>query len=185
MRNRLIPAAAALAALGLIAAGCGSSNSSGGAYGGGSKTTSTAAAASGAATVSTAKNKLGTILVDNKGKTLYLFQKDSGGKSACSGGCAAVWPPLTTKGQPAAGNGVDASKLGTTKRSDGSTEVTYNGHPLYYYASDQSAGQTTGQGINSFGAQWFVLNPSGDQVQSGGSSSSNSGSAPNTGGGAY
>jgi predicted lipoprotein with Yx(FWY)xxD motif len=182
MRNRLIPAALALTALALVAAGCGSGSSSGGggAYGGGSKTTNTTAAASGGTTVSATKNNLGTTLVGPNGRTLYLFEKDSGGKSACtSGGCASIWPALTVKSKPTAGSGVDASKLGTTAGANGAKIVTYNGHPLYYYTSDVSPGQTTGQGINSFGAQWFVVGTNGDKIAVGGSSGSSGG------GGAY
>jgi predicted lipoprotein with Yx(FWY)xxD motif len=111
--------------------------------------------------------ELGKILVDSKGRTLYLFEKDTGTKSTCSGACAAAWPPLTTSGKPKAGAGANASMLGTTKRSDGTREVTYNGHPLYYYAGDQAAGDTNGQGLDQFGAEWYVLSPAGHKVEDG------------------
>ncbi|MGW3769354.1 COG4315 family predicted lipoprotein [Actinomadura verrucosospora] len=109
--------------------------------------------------------QLGQIVVDGQSRTVYLFQKDTGTTSSCSGSCAAVWPPVTTSGKPQAGSGADAAKLGTTKRSDGTTEVTYSGHPLYYYAPDGTAsGSAKGQGLNQFGAKWYVLSPSGSAV---------------------
>jgi predicted lipoprotein with Yx(FWY)xxD motif len=86
--------------------------------------------------------------------------------STCNGACASLWPPDTISGTPKAGPGVDAAKLGTTKRSDGTLEVTYNGHPLYRYAPDTKAGQDTGQGLNQFGAKWYVLAASGSKIDS-------------------
>jgi predicted lipoprotein with Yx(FWY)xxD motif len=108
---------------------------------------------------------LGKILVDGKGRTLYEFGKDRHGKSSCSGACAAVWPPLTVSGKPRAGKGVDAGKLTTAKRSDGTKQVVYNNHPLYRFASDSKAGDTNGQGVNGFGARWYVLNAAGRIVK--------------------
>ena len=122
---------------------------------------------SGGTAVKIAKTKLGPILVDSKGITLYDFVKDKGTASACYGACAALWPPLTTKGKPIAGHGVRASLLGTTKRKDGKLEVTYNGHPLYYFVTDRKPGQTTGQGVNQFGAPWWVLSPAGKEIHRG------------------
>ncbi len=178
IRSKLVAPGAAIAvlALAIIAAGCGSSSndtstsaSSGGgsAYGGGgSSTTSTPASSGGAAAVvSVAPDnpKLGKILVDSKGLTLYYFEKDKqGGKSStCSGACASVWPPVTTSGAPKGQNGAQASKLGTIKRSDGSTEVTYNGWPLYTYASDTKPGDAKGNDLKQFGATWYALTPAG------------------------
>jgi predicted lipoprotein with Yx(FWY)xxD motif len=115
-------------------------------------------------TVAVAKSRLGSILVDSKGITLYDFVKDKGTASTCYGACAALWPPLTTKGKPVAGRGVRASLLGTTKRKDGKLEVTYNGHPLYYFVTDRKPGQTTGQGVNQFGAPWWVLSAAGKEI---------------------
>ena len=117
----------------------------------------------GATTVALAKSRLGRILVDGKGITLYDFVKDKGGASSCYGACAALWPRLITKGKPHAGPGVRASLLGTTKRKDGKLEVTYGGHPLYYFVSDRKPGQTTGQGINQFGAPWWALSAAGKE----------------------
>src|SRR6266849_8813049 len=121
----------------------------------------------GGTTVSTAKSPLGRILVDSKGRTLYDFPPDKSGASTCYGACAAIWPPLTTAGKPHAGAGVRASLLGTTKRTDGKLEVTYNGHPLYYFVTDRKPGQTTGQGVNQFGAPWWVLSPAGKEIHRG------------------
>jgi predicted lipoprotein with Yx(FWY)xxD motif len=123
--------------------------------------------ATGGTKVAIAKSRLGSILVDSKGITLYDFVPDKGGKSSCYGACAALWPPLITKGKPVAGRGVRASLLGTTKRKDGKLEVTYNGHPLYYFVSDRKPGQTTGQGINQFGAPWWVLSAAGKEIHRG------------------
>src|SRR5438132_14307799 len=105
-------------------------------YGGGSAPSS----ASGSATISVQASSLGQILVDANGKTLYLFEADTSTQSTCSGACAQAWPPLTTAGAPKATSGASASLLGTTTRSDGTTQVTYNGHPLYTFVSDTKPG---------------------------------------------
>jgi predicted lipoprotein with Yx(FWY)xxD motif len=123
----------------------------------------TGSAASGRATVSVRMTKLGKILVDRQGRTLYDFVKDKNGKSACAGACAKFWPPLLTNGKPKAGSGVQSKLLGTTVRKSGS-QVTYGGHPLYLYAGDKKAGQTSGQGSTTFGAPWYVLAPSGHEI---------------------
>jgi predicted lipoprotein with Yx(FWY)xxD motif len=120
--------------------------------------------------------KLGKILVDSAGHTVYLFNKDTGSKSMCSGGCTAEWPPVTTSGKPSGGTGVTASKLGTAARSDGSKQVTYNGHPLYTFVGDSKAGDTAGQGLNDFGASWWAVSPAGNEVTGAGSGSSSGGS---------
>lgn len=122
---------------------------------------------------------LGRILVDAKSHTLYLFEKDRMGKSACTGACAKNWPPLLVKGRPKAGAGVKAAKLGTTKRSDGSTQVTYNRHPLYTFVLDAGkAGSTKGEGLKAFGAEWYVVGPGGSKVEKKGESSQTQGGAP-------
>jgi predicted lipoprotein with Yx(FWY)xxD motif len=115
------------------------------------------------ATVNLASSKFGKILVDGKGKTLYDFPPDKSMASTCYGACAALWPPLLTTGKPIAGRGVKPSLLGTVKRKDGKLEVTYNHHPLYYFVSDQKAGQTTGQGVDQFGAPWWVITAAGKE----------------------
>jgi predicted lipoprotein with Yx(FWY)xxD motif len=121
----------------------------------------------GGATIAVAKSPLGRILVDSRGLTLYDFVRDNGTTSACYGACAALWPPLTTTRKPVAGPGVRASLLGTTKRKDGKLEVTYNGHPLYYFVTDRKPGQTTGQGLNQFGAPWWVISAAGKEIHRG------------------
>ncbi len=108
---------------------------------------------------------LGPILTDGEGLTLYLFEADEGEESTCNDACAVAWPPLTTSGDPQAGEDADADLLGTTERDDGSTQVTYNGHPLYYFQNDKEPGDTTGQGVVGFGAAWFALTASGDKAE--------------------
>jgi predicted lipoprotein with Yx(FWY)xxD motif len=115
-------------------------------------------------TVSLAKTKLGMILVNSRGHTLYLFAKDRTGTSACSGSCARFWPPLLSSGEPTAGSGVKPSLLGKTRRSDGRLQVTYNRHPLYTYALDKQAGQTRGEGNFAFGARWYAVSARGTKV---------------------
>jgi predicted lipoprotein with Yx(FWY)xxD motif len=110
---------------------------------------------------------LGQILVDANGKTLYLYEADKGATSACYDQCASVWPPLTATGALTAGQGVNQSLLSTTSRKDGSMEVVYNGHPLYYFVSDKQAGDTTGQALKSFGADWYVLSAAGTKIDKG------------------
>jgi predicted lipoprotein with Yx(FWY)xxD motif len=133
-----------------------------------SPTSSAAASASSSAagvTVGTAKTSLGTFLVGPDGKTLYLFEADKTSLSTCSGACAQSWPPLITSGPPIAGNGVTQSLLATSQRGDGSAQVTYNGHPLYYYAVDTKPGDTLGEGSTAFGAGWDVVSPAGAKIE--------------------
>ena len=118
-------------------------------------------------TIAAGKTMLGRILVDSRGITLYDFPPDKGTTSVCYGACAALWPPLLTKGKPIAGPGARASLLGTTRRKDGKLEVTYNGHPLYYFVSDRKPGQMTGQALNQFGAPWWVLSLAGKEIHRG------------------
>lgn len=158
-----IAAIGGIAAVTLVIAGCGDSTS--GAPGPYGATAAGGSSGSGGSSVALESSKLGKILVDAKGRTLYLFEADKGTMSACGGACATVWPPLTTTGTPKAGTGVSASKLGTAKRDDGSTGVTYNGHPLYTYAGDSAPGQTNGEGIDGFGAEWYVLSGAGNKIE--------------------
>jgi predicted lipoprotein with Yx(FWY)xxD motif len=118
-----------------------------------------------ATTLSTGGSSLGRILVDGKGRTLYLFEKDRRGRSACSGACAIYWPPLLTHGRLTAARGARASLLGTIHRTDGTTQVTYAGHPLYRYLPDAKPGQTNGQDSHDFGAGWYVLSPAGNKIE--------------------
>ncbi len=155
--------AAGLAALTLVLAACGASGSSG--YGGGYGAEPTTPSAAGtAATVDLHNSSLGSILVDAQGKTLYLFEADKNGKSACSGPCATAWPPLLSNGAPQAAMGASASLIGTTARGDGGSQVTYAGHPLYYFVGDKAAGDVTGEGIDQFGAKWYVVGKDGKKI---------------------
>jgi len=160
---RRIPALAVLLVL-LAApaiAGCGSGSNSANAAGGGS----TMKRPTSATTVKTASaSGLGTILVDGQGRTIYLFERDRGPTSTCTGACIANWPAVTTHGKPQAGGGAAAAQLGVTKRSDGTTQATYAGHPLYYYAGDAAAGETNGQGLSFFGALWYAVSPNGSAI---------------------
>ena len=136
--------------------------SSGGRYGGAKTTASTGTGEAGV--VKAAKvGDLGTIIVDSEGLTLYDFHKDKGGASSCYGACAAAWPPLLTEGQPKAEAGAMASQLGTTKRKDGTVQVTYNGWPLYTYVGDKGPGEANGNDFSQFGAQWYALTPNGEE----------------------
>jgi predicted lipoprotein with Yx(FWY)xxD motif len=178
--------AAALVGVALIVAACGSSSSSSSANSAAaSSAQSSAAPAAAAVSVGTASGSHGTYLTGPSGRALYLWVADTHGKSVCSGACAKVWPPLLTKGAPVAVHGVKASDLGEVSRSGGVKQVTYMGHPLYYYITDRSAGQTTGQGSNSFGAKWWLVAPSGSAITSGGSTASGyaSSSSGSSGGG--
>src|SRR3954447_6921116 len=162
-RHLISLAAAGLVALGPVAlTACGGGVTTAANYGGSGRTTSQQSASqTTSGKVSTASTSLGTVLVDSQGRTLYLFKADSGTKSACSGACASAWPPLRASPKPTAGGGATASKLGTTQRSDGQPQITYNGHPLYTYTGDSELGDVNGQGLTAFGAAWFALSPSG------------------------
>jgi predicted lipoprotein with Yx(FWY)xxD motif len=139
--------------------------SSGGRYGGGEKTNANSEGG-GAGVVQAAKvGDLGTIIVSSAGLTLYDFHKDKGGTSACYGACASAWPPLLTEGAPKAEAGAMANQLGTTKRKDGTVQVTYGGWPLYTYAGDQAPGEANGNDIDQFGAEWYALQPSGEEPE--------------------
>ncbi|TJZ49532.1 hypothetical protein FCH28_24860 [Streptomyces piniterrae] len=120
----------------------------------------------GAGTVNARSGKLGEILVDGQGRTLYLFEADRSERSTCSGDCAEAWPPALATGTPKAGGGVKGNLLGTSTRSDGTKQITYNGHPLYYFVGDKQPGETNGQGIEQFGEEWYVVDPSGNKVES-------------------
>lgn len=167
----LVVAGLAVAGCGSSGGGSGKSNANGYASTGAStsaSTTSTAGSASGGSgtVVTTEHTSLGTVLAAGpKHLTVYLFEADKGTTSTCNGACAQVWPPVTTTGAPKAEGGAVAANLGTTTRADGTKQVTYKGHPLYWYASDSQAGETTGQGINGFGALWWVMSPSGSKVE--------------------
>jgi predicted lipoprotein with Yx(FWY)xxD motif len=155
----LLLAFAAIALVALVVAGCG---------GGDNQATAASASSStagGSSTIGVSDvGSLGKVLVDSQGRTVYLFEKDTGPKSTCFGACATEWPPVTASGKPNADSGVTASMLGTTKRSDGTTQVTYNGHPLYLFEADQKPGDATGENVDAFGAEWYVLSSAGHKV---------------------
>jgi predicted lipoprotein with Yx(FWY)xxD motif len=158
--------AAACGGYGTSAYGSSASPSTGGGYPG-VATTPGSSGPPATTTIGTRSTPLGQILVDGKGRTLYLFEADQGNASSCYDACAGVWPPLTTTGKPDADPDVNQSLLSTTARKDGSMEVVYNGHPLYYFTSDKQAGDTTGQGLSSFGADWYVLSAGGTKIDKG------------------
>jgi predicted lipoprotein with Yx(FWY)xxD motif len=164
--------AVAALVLGIAAAGCGGSSSSSSApasgtnassgssggygYGGGGSGSSASSV-----TIKATSSPLGTILVDQDGKTLYLFEADSQNKSNCSGGCLSLWPPVAANGKATAGSGVSSGMIGT---ATGSSQVTYNGHPLYWFSGDTKAGDTNGQGLTDFGGAWYAVSPAGKAV---------------------
>ncbi|HEX8753801.1 MAG TPA: hypothetical protein VF731_10335 [Solirubrobacterales bacterium] len=167
MRKAPFPVLLPAIAIALAVAGCG---------GGGSSSASTTATTrteiqttvppnpeeNSAAFVSLASvPKLGLVLVDSEGRTLYGFEGDQGPSSSCYGACAKAWPPLLTKGAPQPSNGTSAAKLGTTRRKDGSAQVTYAGHPLYTFGGDKGPGRANGAGTSAFGGGWFALKASG------------------------
>jgi len=128
----------------------------------------------------------GRYLVDSQGHSVYLFEKDEDGESYCSGACAAVWPPLETSTAPRGGAGVQDAELGTIERPDGDMQVTYHGHPLYYYAADASTPDNTrGEDVEQFGAGWYLVGAHGQPVEPQSDSGSGSGSGSNDGGGGY
>jgi predicted lipoprotein with Yx(FWY)xxD motif len=182
--NRKTYAIALMGVLAVLIAGCGSSSSSGGAYGGGetssgttnsssgggyggksgSSTNTAAGAGGGAGVVAVAKvADLGPVIVNSEGLTLYDFHKDKGGVSSCYGACAGAWPPLLTEGEAKAEAGAMSNQLGTTKRKDGTVQVTYAGWPLYTYAGDKGPGEANGNDFSQFGAQWYALMPNGEE----------------------
>ncbi|MBB2908858.1 putative lipoprotein with Yx(FWY)xxD motif [Streptosporangium becharense] len=162
-------------ALGLFAAGCGGEQQPGstgpvtadrvGASPTSYESPTASPTAAAEAMVGLGETSVGKVLVGADGRTLYLFEKDKGGKSACSGDCAAVWPPYVTDGKPEAGEGVKEDLLGTTEREDGTTQVTYNRHPLYYYAKDTKAGDVTGHDVEGFGAEWYAVTADGKKAR--------------------
>jgi predicted lipoprotein with Yx(FWY)xxD motif len=168
MKRTMLVSATIAAAIALLAAGCGGGNKSSGSSGGSPATTnSPATTAATGATIAVKSSKLGKILVDDQGRTLYLFEKDKSPTSTCSGACAAAWPPDTTNGTPMASSGAIAADLNTSARADGSTQLVYHGHPLYRYSGDVKAGDTNGEGLDQFGAEWYVLSPTGNKIEKG------------------
>jgi predicted lipoprotein with Yx(FWY)xxD motif len=164
LRRTSLPLLGALPFALLALAGCGGSASHA------APTTSDGRPAS----VGVANTGLGDVLVNRQGRTLYLFARDSGTTSACTGACAVNWPPLHVRGAPVVGDGAKPSELGKTARADGISQLTYNGHPLYTFVNDKKPGDTNGEGINAFGGAWFAVSPAGAKVAP---------RSPNSGGG--
>ena len=174
MKNWIVTAACA-AGIALAATACSSGSSTGSVATTPAASSATAHASSPAAAPSSSAAAMtvglvsvsgipGKFLADSQGRTLYLFEADKGGTSTCAGACAAAWPPVTASGMPTAGSGVNEALLGTVKRSDGTEQLTYNHHPLYYFAADTGAGTAKGQGSKAFGAGWYVVNAKGSKI---------------------
>ncbi|MFL5827976.1 MAG: hypothetical protein ACJ76V_15745 [Thermoleophilaceae bacterium] len=170
----------AIGVVALVVAGCGgggsgSSNSS-------SSSGSSPSKTAGGATLAAQSTPLGNILTTGGGRTLYLFSKETQPKSMCSGACASNWPPFTATKKPAVSGGASTADISLVRRSDGKKQVTYNGHPLYFFSGDSSTGQTNGQGVNAFGAPWWAVSPAGSKVVAKPASSSSNSSGGNMGG---
>jgi len=179
MTRTRFAAVASIGALALVAAGCGSSSS-----GSSSSSTPSSAPHAGAGNALAAKSSpLGTILTAHGGRTLYLFAKDTGPKSMCSGACAQNWPPFTATKAPKVSGGASSSQVKLVRRSDGNMQVTYNSHPLYFFSGDSSVGHTSGQGVNAFGARWWAVSPAGSKVAAKPKSSSGGGGSSTSSGG--
>jgi predicted lipoprotein with Yx(FWY)xxD motif len=179
MKTPTMGAIAVIGASALLAAGCGSgkkTSTTTSAAGNAPASPSTQAPASsqgapapasseGIAVMVKHAGKLGSVLAAGPKKmTVYLFEADKGPMSACSGACASAWPPVTTNGSPVPARGAMASDLGTTKRADGTIQVTYKGHPLYYFVKDKDSGDSYGEGVKAFGASWYALSPTGAKI---------------------
>jgi predicted lipoprotein with Yx(FWY)xxD motif len=179
--KRLLISAAVPLAIAAAVAGCGgssksssagnaaapASNAGGGAYGAPAAPQTSSGSNGSTLTIGTRSTSIGTILTAASGRTVYLFEKDKGGKSSCSGACASAWMPVAAPAS--AGSGVTGSMLTTTTRGDGTKQVVYNGHPLYYFAADTQPTDTKGQGLHAFGADWYEIGPTGSKVEKPGS----------------
>jgi len=154
-----LPGVAAAAAL--VAAACGS----GGGYGAGAQPTAPSGdRPSPVTSIAVAGSRLGPVVVDGAGRTLYVFERDIPDTSTCYDSCAAAWPPLLSTGAPVAGSNVDPAAVGTAMRSNGSAQVTYHGRPLYLFTGDRQPGDTTGQALDAFGARWYAVDADGAEV---------------------
>jgi predicted lipoprotein with Yx(FWY)xxD motif len=161
---RLATGVGAAAVVAVLAAACSSGGGSSSAPASAAASGASAGNGSGATVITTASTSAGSVLTDGSGRAVYLWVADSGDKSVCTGACAGAWPPVMATGTVTASGGASASDLGTTTRSDGTKQVTYDGHPLYYYVGDSGAGTASGQGSDSFGAKWWLVSPSGSDV---------------------
>ncbi|MFY9866743.1 MAG: hypothetical protein WAK58_23280 [Trebonia sp.] len=169
-RARLAAGAGSAFGVALLVAACSTGSSSTAAAGSsspaGASSSSAAAGGSGSTVITTVSSSAGTFLANGSGHAVYLWTKDSSGMSACSGACAGAWPPVTTTGTVTASGGAKSSDLGTITRSDGTKQVTYDGHPLYFFSGDSGPGMASGQGNDGFGAKWWLVSPSGSDVTS-------------------
>jgi predicted lipoprotein with Yx(FWY)xxD motif len=179
-RARLAAGAGGAFGVALLVAACSTGSSSTAAAGSsspaGASSSSAAASGSGSTVITTVSSSAGTFLADGSGHAVYLWTKDSTGMSACSGPCAGAWPPVTTTGTVTASGGAKSSDLGTITRSDGTKQVTYDGHPLYFFSGDSGPGMASGQGNDGFGAKWWLVSPSGNDITAAVSSFTKSGS---------
>jgi predicted lipoprotein with Yx(FWY)xxD motif len=175
--------AAPIGAAALIATACSSASHT--TSPGGPSSGAASAASASSMTVRTQTGPLGSFLADGSGRALYLFASDTSSTSNCSGACATLWPPLTANGSVSASGAASSSDIATITRQDGTKQVTYAGHPLYYFAGDRGAGQTSGQGVNEFGALWWLVAPSGQKITTSTSSSSAASSGGYNNGGGY
>lgn len=186
-RVHAVRGAVVIGAIAAFAAACGGGGSgSSNATAPSSGSSAPAAAAAGAGvTVATHNGAYGTYLSDSSGRTLYLFEADKNGTSACNGVCTKFWPPLTSTAAAAASGGAQQSMLGTTKRSDGSTQITYAGHPVYYFSKDKAVGDAKGEGLNLEGGEWYLLSPQGTAIESKASAPAQNSSSSSSGGYGY
>jgi predicted lipoprotein with Yx(FWY)xxD motif len=157
-KTRLIGVSTLLAAFTVVVGGAAAASTT-------QRTVSHSAGATKAATLTAHTSRYGKILFDGRGRVLYLFARDRGGRSSCLGACAKAWPPFLTKGAPRALSGVNAKVLGTTRRGNGTIQVTYAKHPLYYFKEDTKPGQIKCQNVSNFGGLWLVVAPSGKPVR--------------------
>src|SRR3954467_15240671 len=167
-RVQTLRGACVIGAIAAFAAACGggSGSSSATAAPPSSSSPPAAAAAGAGVTVATHSGPYGTYLADSSGRSLYMFEPDKNGSSTCYGACAKYWPPLTSTSAAQSGNGIQQAKLSTTKRTNGATQITYAGHPLYYFAQDKSPGDTKGEGLNLSGGEWYLLSTNGTSITS-------------------
>jgi predicted lipoprotein with Yx(FWY)xxD motif len=183
-RVQALRGACVIGAIAAFAAACGGGSGTSSATAPSSASSAPAAAAAGTGvTIATHSGAYGTYLSDGAGRSLYMFQPDKSGTSTCYGACAKFWPPLTSSSAAQAGGGVQQAMLGTTKRTDGATQITFAGHPLYYFAQDKSVGDTKGEGLNLSGGNWYLLSTSGASITSKSSTPAQNNSSSSSGGG--
>lgn len=173
---RLAAGVSGAAAVAVLAAACSSGGGSSSSAPASPAASAASGSGSGATVITTASSSAGTFLTDGSGRAVYRWVKDTGDASSCSGACAGAWPPVTAAGTVTASGSASASGLGAITRPDGTRQVTYDGHPLYYYAGDSGSGMASGQGSDSFGAKWWLVSPSGSDVTASVSSFTVSGS---------